>query len=123
MPNRFKWGGLVIATIAGLLVGFAASTFLYRYGILRVPLTTVVQRMDRELNLTPAQRAQIVGVMRDTHSKMHQMRAQFHQQRLQLLQQAYDQIRSALTPEQQGKFDRDFPPPWLRRHHPPHSAE
>ena len=47
---------MVVAVAASLLVGFVASTLAYRYRILRVPGEPFVVRMDRELNLSSAQR-------------------------------------------------------------------
>jgi Spy/CpxP family protein refolding chaperone len=117
LPNRLKWTGLAIAVIAGLLIGFAASTLAYRYKILRVPGGNVIARMDHELQLTPAQRHQIKDIMQDTRFKVQQMHQDFRRQRHQLFMQAFQQIRGILTPEQQEKFDRDFAPPAMREHH------
>lgn len=70
--------------MAGLLIGFAASTLAYRYRILRVPFRSPFERMSRELNLTPAQRQQISDVMSDTRKKVIQLRLDSRRQRHQL---------------------------------------
>jgi Spy/CpxP family protein refolding chaperone len=97
--------------VAGLLIGFAASTLAYRYRILRVPFRSPFERMSRELNLTPAQRQQISDVMSDTRKKVIQLRLDSRRQRHQLFADSYKRMRSVLTPEQQQKFDSSFPPP------------
>ena len=116
MPNRLKWTVLATALIGGLLIGFAASTLAYRYRILRVPGGNVIERMDRELSLTPAQRHQIKGIMQDTRFKVQQLHQDFRHQRHDLFVQALQQIRAILTPEQQEKFDRDFAAPAMHEH-------
>jgi len=100
-----------IVAVAGLLIGFSASTLAYRYRVLRVPYRSPFEMMSRELNLTSAQRQQISDVMRDTHNKWLQLRLDTHRQRHQLFVDSYKRIRGVLTPEQQQKFDRTFPPP------------
>ena len=101
---------MVFAVAAALLVGFVASTLAYRYRILRLPGEPVVARMDRELHLTPAQRAQIRDIMRDARLQIMQHEQEFRRQRRAAFLQAMHQIRATLTPDQQEKFDRDFLP-------------
>jgi Spy/CpxP family protein refolding chaperone len=101
---------MVFAVTAALVVGFVASTLAYRYRILRVPGEPIVARMDRELQLTPAQRAQIHDIMRDARLRIMQYEQDFRRQRHETFLQAMHQIRETLTPAQQEKFDRDFLP-------------
>jgi len=101
---------MVFAVAAALLVGFVASTMAYRYRILRLPGESVVARMDRELNLTSAQRSQIRAIMRDARFRIRQYEQDFRRQRHETFLLAMHQIRATLTPEQQEKFDRDFLP-------------
>jgi len=102
---------VAIAAIASLLIGFAASTLAYRYRILRLPGQPVLERMNRELGLTLAQREQIQEIMRETRFKVRSQQHEFQNQRRELFAQALVQIRSILTPEQQRTFDREFTPP------------
>ena len=75
--------------------------------------------MDRELNLTPAERQQISQIMHDTRNKALQMRQQMQHQRHLLFADSFGRVRAVLTSEQQKKFDRDFPlPPWARDDRP-----
>lgn len=108
---------MAAAVVAGLLIGFAASTMAYRYRILRVPGGNFVERLNRELNLTAEQREKIHDIMRDKRARMEELHREFRQRRRELFLQAHDQIRGVLTPEQQQKFDREFVPPGIGRHH------
>ena len=108
---------MALTLIAGLLIGFALTTMGYRHGYLRFHgAHAFVDRLDRELQLTPAQRQQVMDIMRDKRIKMHQLHEQMYSQRAQLIQLTHDQIRGVLTPEQQQKFDRDFHPSLMPHH-------
>ena len=118
MPARWNiWFGLLVA-VSCLLIGFALSTLAYRYHILGVPGPGLLERMNRELNLTPAQRDRIGDILRDTRFKVIQARKDFEHQRHTLFWQGLGEIRGVLTPDQQKAFDRDFTQPWEHhRHH------
>ncbi len=102
---------VAIAIVAGLAIGFVATTFVYSRNLLRLPGEGPLQRMDRLLKLTPAEKIQIGEVMEDTRSKVQEARRDFQHQRRKLLLDAYARMRATLTPEQQRTFDRDFVPP------------
>jgi len=105
---------MAITLVAGLLIGFALTTMGYRHGYLHFHgAHAFVDRLDRELQLTPSQRQQVMDIMRDKRNKMQQLREQMFAQRAQLIAQTHDQIRGVLTPEQQNKFDRNFHPPMM----------
>jgi len=105
---------IAVALLAGLLIGFAGSISAYRYGWLHMHGRYLLQRMDRELGLTPAQHGQIEDLMEGTHEKMRELRLNFRDQRRRLMIDTYLKIRSLLTPDQQKTFDRRFVPPRLR---------
>lgn len=102
-----------------MLVGFAGSTLLYRYRILRVPGEPVIKRIVRELDLTASQRQQIFQIIRETHRKVHALHRETHREfisrRQDIFRDSYLRIRAILTPEQQKKLDKRFIPPWMRR--------
>jgi Spy/CpxP family protein refolding chaperone len=100
-----------VALAAGCLIGFAASTVAYRYRILQVPGARLIDRMDRDLNLTPAERRQVAEILHTTRFNTRRLREELHQRREDLFFQAYKQIRAVLAPEQQKRFDDDFAPP------------
>lgn len=100
-----------LTVLAGFLAGLAVSTLLYRYHILHVPRARLVDQMTERLDLTPAQREQIIDLMGATRDKVHAARRQFMRERRGILQDAYGKIRAVLTPEQRKNFDRYFVPP------------
>lgn len=105
---------LFAALLAGLALGFAGTTTAYRYGWMRSPGGGPVDRMSRDLNLTPSQREQVAEVMEDTRARVGHLRREFERQRRRVLLSAYIQIRALLTASQQKLFDRDFVPPRFR---------
>lgn len=110
------------AVAAGLLVGFAASTIAYRLQLLRVPANGIVQRMDRNLHLTPAQKTRISEVLDTTRSHIGELRDQFESQRQQALNNAFNEIRASLTTAQQRDFDRLYNPRVVAPAKPPQQA-
>jgi Spy/CpxP family protein refolding chaperone len=101
----------VVIAVAGLAIGFAASSLAYRYRWLGVPRGPFIDRMQHELNLTPTQRDQILQIINETRSKVMNLREEFQHQRHETMRQARARVRALLTPEQQEKFDREFRPP------------
>jgi len=76
-----------------------------------------MQRMVRELKLTPGQRRQIAEMMKETRSQAVELRQQFMRRRQGLFEDTYARIRAVLSPEQRERFDRSFVPRAMRRHH------
>jgi len=112
LGSSLKWGGIALAAIAGLLLGFAIATSAYRYRLLRVPGPHgFIDRLNRDLQLTPDELHQIQLLLRDSHAKMDRLHEDFSRQHDQIIYQTHDAIRALLTPEQQHKFDRDFTHP------------
>jgi Spy/CpxP family protein refolding chaperone len=116
LPDRGKGWPYVAIAVVGLAIGFAASSLAYRVGWLRVPHQPFIERIQRELNLTPSQREQVLQIVQDTRLKVENLRHEFQRQRRDVLTQARERVRALLTPEQQEKFDRDFKPPPERQH-------
>jgi Spy/CpxP family protein refolding chaperone len=112
LGNSLKWTAITIAVIAGVLLGFALTTFAYRHQILHVPVHRgFVERLNRELNLSRDQLQKVQDLVRDTRTKMAALHEDFRTKHQQLIMGTHDQIRALLTPEQQQKFDREFTPP------------
>ena len=114
--NRINLAVLGVSLLAGILIGFAASSLAYRYQWLRTPGEGIVRRMDRLLKLTPAQHEQVEETVLETRDKVEQLRSDFRRQRRQLIRQARERIRASLTTEQQAAFDRYFAKPDDHRH-------
>ncbi len=112
MPARSNlWLGLLVG-ISGLLMGFAISTLAYRYRIIRVPGQSIIERMSRDLQLTPAQRDRVGDILRESRFKVREAQLEYQERRHQLFWHALGQVREILTPEQQKLFDREFSRPW-----------
>jgi hypothetical protein len=112
LPARSNLSLGVLVAVSGLLIGFAVSTLAYRYRILRVPGGSIIERMNRDLQLTPAQRDRIGDILRDARFKVIQSQQEFRHRRHELFWQALQEVRGALTPDQQKIFDREFAHPW-----------
>ena len=117
MPARSNIWLVLVVGVSFLLIGFALSTLAYRYRYFRVPGSGLIERMNLELNLTPAQRDRIGDILRDTRFKVMQAHRDFDHQRHQMFWQGLGQIRGVLTPDQQKIFDRDFNQPWEHHGH------
>jgi Spy/CpxP family protein refolding chaperone len=102
---------LLVVAVAGLAIGFAASSLAYRYRWLGVSRGQFIDRMQHELNLTPTQREQILQIVNETRAKVMNLREDFQRQRHETMLQARARVHALLTPEQQEKFDREFRPP------------
>jgi Spy/CpxP family protein refolding chaperone len=114
LPDRSNAIVLAAVVVAGIAIGFAGSTFAYRYGILRVPGEKLVDRMNRELRLDPSQREQIAELMEDARAEMSDMRRKLQRQHRSVMIATYLKVRAILNPDQQKKFDDEFIPPKFR---------
>ena len=116
MPDSGKGWLFVVIAVAGLAIGFAASSLAYRYRWLGVQRGPFIDRMQHELNLTPTQRDQVLQIINETRSKVMNLREEFQHQRHETMLQARARVRALLTPDQQEKFDREFRPPPEHEH-------
>ena len=124
LPARSNIWFVLVVGVSCLLIGFALSTMAYRYRYLRVPGGGLIERMNRDLNLTPAQSDRIADILRDTRFKVMQAHMGYVHQRHQMFWQGMNEVRGILTPEQQKIFDRDFTRPWEEHHgHGEHGGE
>jgi Spy/CpxP family protein refolding chaperone len=114
VPGKSSTFLLVAALLGGLALGFAGSTLAYRYKLLTVPGTNLLERMNSTLNLTPGQHDEIADIIRDTRDHILDMRRNFQHERRRSFLAAYLRIHALLTPAQQAKFDKDFIPPRFR---------
>ena len=116
MPDKDKSWLLVAVAVACLAIGFATSSLAYRYRWLSPPHEPFIERMQHELNLTPAQHDQILQIVNETRAKVMNLREDFQRERHEQMLQARARVHALLTPEQQEKFDREFRPPPDRDH-------
>jgi hypothetical protein len=123
LPAKSNIWFLIVVGFSCVLIGFALSTMAYREHYLHVPGSGLIERMNLELNLTPAQRDQIGDILRDTRFKVMKARQDFDHQRHNIFWQGLGQVRGVLTPDQQKIFDRDFTHPSDYHGHDGHSGD
>lgn len=111
---RFNYLLLALAVAAGIIIGFAVTTLAFRHHLLRVRGEQPLERMARELKLTPDQRIQLREIVEGTRTKIVDARRDCERQRRKLMADAYSQFRAVLKPSQQSLLDRDFVPPAIR---------
>ncbi len=64
-----------------------------------------VERLTRDLGLTPDQRKQLEAILNDMGAKYQALHEQMAPQTEQVRKQGHEQIRAILTPEQLPKFE------------------
>ena len=91
--------GWFLGAASGLLITHFCHSMHPLHGRMR-------DRLVKELSLTPAQKAQVDAILKNTHEKMDGVYAQANQQLDDIRKTTRAQIRQLLVPEQQGKFDQ-----------------
>jgi len=101
----------VLAFMCGVIAG-SAGLFVYawhsgRWGRRDGPPNPkrIVDRMSRELSLTPDQTQQLTDIINDSFQKHRALDQQVGEQYRGLRADTRDRIRKILNPEQQQKFD------------------
>jgi hypothetical protein len=69
------------------------------------PRGDLLERMQRQLYLTPVQRERIEVILRDNHDRMKQLWDSIAPQAQAEHRRAHDLIRAELTPEQRARFE------------------
>jgi Spy/CpxP family protein refolding chaperone len=73
----------------------------------------LLRRMERDLDLTPQQRAQVDKLLKESQERTRKIMEPVAPQMVAELQQAREQFRAVLTPGQQARFDQ-----LLKQQHP-----
>lgn len=104
---------VVVAFIAGLLVGAVADRiYLFRHGppreqhAGRFVAGRIVDRLDRELHLTPQQREQVSTIVAAHGRRMDAIWSNQRPQIRQEIDAANSEITALLTPDQRTKFEK-----------------
>lgn len=90
---------VVVTFTAGLMVGVFAAHIVHVRGEHLFPTRMMVNRLDRRLDLTDRQRAQVEQIIRRHHTAIT---THVHSE----IAQANAEITHILTPEQRKKFER-----------------
>ncbi len=97
--------------LSGIAIG-ALGTHLYYAYQLRGPIGPpamgaglFVERLERRLDLTPEQAAEIEAILDRTHRAAAEMRSDLRPRIAELMETTADEIRGVLTPEQREEFE------------------
>lgn len=100
---------VLLTFTAGVMVGvFASHMMILRggHGASLFPTTAMVNRLDRRLDLTDAQRAQVEQIIRRHHARIDGMWDDLRPRMHAEIDKANAEISAILTPEQRAKFER-----------------
>lgn len=100
MKKELKTLGIVAACCAVSLV--AGTVAEAKHGSEKDHSEHMIQRLDKAVQLTDAQQAQVEQIVQAQQGKRQQLMDQMQA----LRQEKHDKIRAILTPEQQAKFDK-----------------
>ncbi len=62
-------------------------------------------RLERGLDLSPAQRAEVLRILDDSHREAEALRGEVAPRLREVMERADERIRALLTPEQRQRFD------------------
>lgn len=114
-PPRSTTRTVVIATLAlvfTFIAGFIAGAVTDRLLRWRRPgpppfvAHTLLNRLDRQLDLTDAQRAEVRTILQRRHERMTEHWETLHPQIRTEIELANSEIEKLLTPEQRRKFEK-----------------
>lgn len=100
---------VLLTFTAGVMVGvFASHMMILRggHGAPLFPAKAMVNRLDRRLDLTDAQRAQVEQIIRRRHARIDGLWDDLRPRMRTEMDQANAEISAILTPEQRAKFER-----------------
>ncbi len=83
-------------------------------GLWGQPRQQFVLRLNRQLDLTAGQTAEVDRILRGSHERMSRLWDPIAPQAREETRKVRDQIQSLLTPDQKTKFNRAFKPARLR---------
>jgi Spy/CpxP family protein refolding chaperone len=122
-PRRVAALYLAVVFIAGGLFGFVAHG-LYTQTTTRAEIRPpdpqqfrerYLDKLERVLTLTPAQKTQVAAVLDETGNRFREQRERMDPEFAVIRQQQRQQIRALLSPEQQEKYQKMLEE-WEKRH-------
>ena len=114
---------LAVVFVAGGLFGFVAHG-LYRQTTARAEIRPpdpkqfrerYLDKLERELSLTAAQRPQVAAILDRTGDGFRELRERMNPEFEAIRRQQRQDIRALLSPEQQGKYQKMLEE-WQKRH-------
>jgi len=85
----------------------------------------MLSRMERHLDLTPDQSAEIREIFQENRKRVHAFRERHHERAQSFMEGLHDDVAAVLNPEQREKWDAWYAKARKRafRHRPPKSGE
>lgn len=121
MNRRRIWLLFTFIFVAGMLAGAAAMHAYFQAHIWKFMESTrgrhheyFLQQLDKELQLTDAQHAQIEDIVTATHVQLQQLRQRTQPEADAIITRSHQQIEAHLTPTQLSLFQeilKHMPPP------------
>jgi len=104
--------GVVLVFFLGVLAGGIGVYRFHRHRMDRffrgepgAMSASLVHRLSRDLDLDASQRERVEAIARRTHEEMREVRQQNRPRVEEILERGRREIRAALRPEQQRRFD------------------
>jgi Spy/CpxP family protein refolding chaperone len=100
---------VVLTFSAGMVAGiFTSHVMILRglHGAPSFPTRALVNRLDRRLDLSDAQRAQVEEIIRRRHERIDEIWLSIHPRVHAEVQAANAEIARVLNPEQRAKFEK-----------------
>jgi Spy/CpxP family protein refolding chaperone len=103
---------ILVVFVAGLVIGIAGDRawlvlhgrLSMRHGASDTMVKMLVNRLNRELNLTPAQRTAVTAILRQSRDRIAAIDANVRPQVRAQMAATSAEIENVLTPEQRTKF-------------------
>src|SRR5438105_3372768 len=105
-------GGLLVRTRVPAPIAPTAPSIMGTPSLAPAPISPArqmfVQKVRRELNLTPEQSAQVDDIMRDSRKRMNKIYEPVMPEAREETHRVRQEIQAILTPEQKKKFNEVF---------------
>jgi len=111
-----RWKAVVSVILIFLLGGMAGALVMHSIDQKKIESIMkgesgmtreyIVTRLNRQLNLDPAQLEQLRHIVRETHAEMRSVRKQYRPQIEEILKRSQDKVRVILRPEQLEIFNK-----------------
>lgn len=111
--NRLKlWTGIILIFALGALAGSLVTGSLVKQRVVKFRergpekrKAFMIKKLNRELNLTEAQRVKIEQIIDQTHEKFFQLREKHRPEFRKIREQSFELMKKELNEEQKQKLD------------------
>ncbi|HOW27950.1 MAG TPA: Spy/CpxP family protein refolding chaperone [Elusimicrobiota bacterium] len=109
---KIEWKQVVVALAIGVILGAVVGGLRHRFPPKpmgepgKKHFNHMVNRLSRQLKLTPEQKQQVVSIMEASRVKVDTLMAESRPKFEEIRASTQAEIKKILTPEQREKFDR-----------------